>query len=160
MKKETLEVYCCEHCNFVSRFAAATIRHEKFCKKNSNTRPLCYKCKHMYSSGTIKGLNMYSEDYRQVKLDGQVVNFKALKCECENAKVTDFKGPIPRIYNAFKKSEKELAIINSKNAQLYKYSESVEPDGGIVLRHIPRFKEQFIPMPSEAEGCADFEEIE
>lgn len=156
MKEEILKVYRCEHCNFVSRFAAATIRHEKFCKKNSNVKPLCYKCKHMYSSGTINGLNMYSKDYRQAKLDGQVVNFKALKCECKKTLLTK---PMQRIFNAFKKSEKELAIINSKDAQLYKYEESIEPDGGVVLRHIPRFKEEYLPMPSEVEGCADFEEI-
>lgn len=158
MKEATMKVYCCEHCNFVSRFAAATIRHEKFCKKNSNVKPLCYKCKHMYSSGDIEcsGI-LYSRDYRQVKLDGQVVNFKALKCECKKTKFFD---PVPRIFNAFKKSEKELAIINNKDAQLYKYEESIEPDGGVVLRHIPRFKEEYLPMPSEVEGCADFEEME
>lgn len=158
MKEATLKVYCCEHCNFVSRFAAATIRHEKFCKKNNNVKPLCYRCKHMYSSGDIEyAYTQYSEDYRQMKLDGQIVNFKALKCECKKTPLTK---PVQRIFNAFKKSEKELAIINSKDAQLYKYDESIEPDGGIVLRRIPRFKEQFIPMPSEVEGCADFEEIE
>lgn len=129
---------------------------KKFCKKNKNVKPLCYKCKHMYSSGTINGLNMYSEDYRQAKLDGQIVNFKALKCECKKTKFFD---PVPRIFNAFKKSDRELTIINNKDAQLYKYAESIEPDGGVVLRHIPRFKEQYIPMPSEVEGCADFEEI-
>lgn len=33
MIKQELKVYCCEHCNFVSRFAVAAIRHEKFCKR-------------------------------------------------------------------------------------------------------------------------------
>ena len=158
MKEETLKVYCCEHCNFVSKFKSAAIRHEKFCKNNNSTKPLCYKCKHMYSSGDIEcsGI-LYSRDYRQVKLDSQVVNFKALKCEC---KKTPLIKPMQRIFNAFKKSEKELAIINNKDAQLYKYKESIEPDGDIVLRHIPRFKEEYLPMPSEVEGCTDFEEIE
>lgn len=158
MKEKTIKVYCCEYCNFVSKYKSATVRHEKFCKKNKNVKPLCYKCKHMYSSGDIECSDiLYSRDYRQAKLDSQVVNFKALRCECKKDKLKD---PVPRIFNAFKKSDRELTVINSKDAQLYQYGESIEPDGGVVLRHIPRFKEQFIPMPSEVEGCADFEEIE
>lgn len=143
MIEQELKVYCCEHCNFVSKFAAATIRHEKFCKKNRNTKPLCYNCKHL---AEINRDSIYSEELRQARLDGKRVNFQTLYCDVRKA----------LMFNAFKRSKREMDILKNDKVEVFKYEESIDPDGGIVLRHIPKGKEIYIPMPSEVEGCSSF----
>lgn len=143
MIKQELKVYCCEYCNFVSRFAAATIRHEKFCKKNRNTKPLCYRCKHL---AEIDRDYIYSQEFRQAQLDGKTVNFQTLYCDARKA----------LMFNAFKRSKREMDILKNDKVEIFKYEESIDPDGGIILKHIPKGEEIYVPMPSEVEGCSSF----
>lgn len=44
MKKQTIEVFCCDFCGKVSRNAGAMTNHEKHCIKNPHTHALCYSC--------------------------------------------------------------------------------------------------------------------
>lgn len=60
------------------------------------------------------------------------------------------------MFNAFKRSKREMDILKNDKVEVFKYEEDIDPDGGIVFSHIPKGEEIYVPMPSEAEGCSSF----
>lgn len=145
MHREIIKVFCCDYCNKVSRNNAAIARHEKFCKNNSVTKALCFRCKYL-----IKAEEDDTSVLRRYKLGTTDVKVRAFKCE-----VLSKLSPNTVLVNGGKRTKNELKAITSPTTVL-----EIKESAYGTAWYAKEDKEVCRIMPSIKEGCTMFEKDE
>ena len=63
MKKENMDVFCCDYCNKISKYKAAMLSHEAACRKNPSVEVLCYNCEHFINADLTEEIEYVEETF-------------------------------------------------------------------------------------------------